>query len=875
MVFFTRAIGDADAVHSARAGYVVWFEEKDHALLLKQAQPELQWHKPLPAAPDAEGLAYGDFAEIVLVGANNGDDDKTAYPLMKYILDEVPLTRVWGEIQVGLGADGFTPCAKGIFYGRIRAAKAAASVDKLKLDIAAADLKEVPGLKDAPAWFKLISWDSTSFPMGLELIGNMECYAETRMGSANIHGTESALAAYLQLSGGAAKRVAMHGWGSMRASSQGTLVVKHWHEAVWPVCLERWLRHGTEREIDAIERSGYYEAGGVGVVAERAVLARIGTLVLVPPYLPVGVLLDVTPPATVHQKVSALRRAFEVFRIEGGTYVTLGPLERLAYALAQRSGHLNSAAIRMLTIANRVESFVGTGDLPSTVVGASGASGVGGTADQKGSGRSRFDSGKTAELRASAEYIEQKRAGLALVTGGDYFGALRVFLAGRLPVTPPVMGGAAPPEPEAAPLLVFHVVLFDEKVEPWQIDPELQPLAALRAHIPAYLGNVATGTMHGGPWVCQLRALAKAWLEPDKWAAKDSSSAGTPPAIENDVWRVVLASKHGEEGLAQGAIPEVSKADAYTQPYLMYATRSFVIKVLQALGVSVVGSTVDTQPTSVADVWDEAIDRMDGHGVLAVLRSGVLASVHDLIVGCFGELGLRLAAARRSRDLTMALPTAFVLYPSQSVVDWNLKAVLYEGAARRRREDSLVVSHPGGHTAVPLATLGGTGSDAASLLSSRATESVSAELAELRALSADFKKVLLNKGKTPGGGVAKDPKGKEPLPALKLSGGSWLRSGQPARWSKEKFDAMLVDIDVDPATICQPHFITRAVGGTAAECKRDCTDADAHFADGCDMHRFLAKMKVSAARTDSVYEESMAKRREVKAAAAGSKRSRP
>jgi hypothetical protein len=89
MVFFTRATGDSDAVHAARGDYVVWFEEDDHArLLLKQAQPELQWHKPLPAAPDSEGLAYGDFAEIVLVGASNGEDDKKGYPLMQYILGD-------------------------------------------------------------------------------------------------------------------------------------------------------------------------------------------------------------------------------------------------------------------------------------------------------------------------------------------------------------------------------------------------------------------------------------------------------------------------------------------------------------------------------------------------------------------------------------------------------------------------------------------------------------------------------------------------------------------------------------------------------------------------------------------------------------------
>ena len=525
-----------------------------------------------------------------------------------------------------------------------------------------------------------------------------------------------------------------------------------------------------------------------------------------------------------------------------------------------------------MAVAGRVESFVGTGDLPSTVLMSTGTRGDGGDSHPKGHGK-RFDPSKTVELRTRQDYIEQKRAGLALIAGGEYFAALRVFLAGRMPVAPLALGGVVAPAVAAAPMLVFHIILFDDKVEPWQIDPDLQPLAALRAHIPAYLGSVATGTMRGGPWDCQLRAMTKSWQEPEKWAPKDASAQGSPPSVENDVWRVVIASKHGEEGLEQGAIAEVTRAEAYSTPYLMYATRSFAIKTMQALGVSVEASIIDTQPSSVADVWDEGIDRMDGHGVLAVLRSGVLASVHSLIVGCFGEFGLRLAAARRSRDLTTALPTAFVIYPSQAVVDWNLKAVLYEGAAKRRREDSLVIANPGGHTAVPLSTLGGSGSDAASLLSSRNTEPVSSELAELKALAADFKKVLL--GKKAGTTIDTEKKPKEPLPPLKLQNGTWLFAGKPARWSKEKMTGLLQEAGIDPKTVCMPHNITRTYGGTIAECKRDCPDHELHAADGSEFHRFLGKFKISDARVDSAFEDGKAKRLEMMALAkAGTKRGR-
>ena len=112
---------------------------------------------------------------------------------MKYILGEGPLTRVWGEIQTGLGSEGFAKCEKGAFYARIRVAKTATGVDAAKLDIVGADLMEVPKLDSPPAWYSLLTWDVSSFPTGVEAIGIMECYAETRMGAANIDKTESAL----------------------------------------------------------------------------------------------------------------------------------------------------------------------------------------------------------------------------------------------------------------------------------------------------------------------------------------------------------------------------------------------------------------------------------------------------------------------------------------------------------------------------------------------------------------------------------------------------------------------------------------------------------------------------------------------------------
>ena len=58
-------------------------------------------------------------------------------------------------------------------------------------------------------------------------------------------------------------------------------------------------------------------------------------------------------------------------------------------------------------------------------------------------------------------YIDQKREGLRLIATDRPNRALKVLLAGRMPAVVPAAGGDAV-EPPPDPLLIFHIILFDE-----------------------------------------------------------------------------------------------------------------------------------------------------------------------------------------------------------------------------------------------------------------------------------------------------------------------------------------------------------------------------------------------------------------------------
>ena len=362
-------------------------------------------------------------------------------------------------------------------------------------------------------------------------MGTYLYYAETVMGDEGIAAVDSALATYLAQSAAVEKAAAVASGGtaayldSMRASSKAAMIVKEiWSAGEWPEPLERWAVAGPPRELDAMDRSAYRRSGGLGAPAKKVVLGRLDTVLQAPSYALLGHLLHITPAASADAQVQALRRAQQVFRIENADVVTLGSLARLVANLAQRRNLLQSEEVQGLPLDERVEYFVGLGEAPDTV--ASSGLGLGGPSSgaapsgAKGSGlrSARFDEGKLLMIKASAAYIDQKRAGLAAIAAGHPHRALRIFLSGKLPPAPVsavVPGAPAPPPPE--PLLVFHIILFDEKLEAYTVDKDLHPLQELRAHIPAYLREAATGAMRGGPWRCRLVDFAKTLGSPSDW----------------------------------------------------------------------------------------------------------------------------------------------------------------------------------------------------------------------------------------------------------------------------------------------------------------------------------------------------------------------
>ena len=256
------------------------------------------------------------------------------------------------------------------------------------------------------------------------------------------------------------------------------------------------------------------------------------------------------------------------------------------------------------------------------------------------------------ELKSHPPYIDQKRAGLAALAAGTPFAALRIFLAGKMPVPAAAPGAPliAPTRPR--PLLIFHVILFDRKIEAWTIDADLHGLEGLRAHIPAYLGEVATGTMHGGPWKCRLLDFAKALSKPSGWAGVEAGTAGSPPDVENDVWRLVIASKFGDDA-HHFTMERIPAGALYSDAYRLHAIREITIALGRAIGISDViagGATLaNGRPFSVQDVLDMAIDRHAIHGMVPDLRPGVCASTSALITGAWGEYGTALDARLHPR----------------------------------------------------------------------------------------------------------------------------------------------------------------------------------------------------------------------------------
>lgn len=435
------------------------------------------------------------------------------------------------------------------------------------------------------------------------------------------------------------------------------------------------------------------------------------------------------------------------------------------------------------------------------------------------------------ELRSSQAYVDQKREGLKCISEGSPSKALKVFLAGRMPAVADV-------EPPPNPLLIFHTLLFDAALEAWTVDPDLHPLQALRAHIPAYLGEVATACMRGGPWRCRLTDFVASLATPKLWKAE-----GTRPDVENNVWRVVLATKYGEDahhGFTMGLVP----ADAlYSDAYRLYAVREIFIALWRAIGVLDLAGSPD-KPRSPADVVDEAIDRQAVHGLIPELRAGVCESTFAMIGGVIGEYGTVLHEARTSRDATTPFPTMLVVYPSDSMSQWAKQSVVYENLAMRRREESLAIVASKGQQGVAL-TFPPPGL-AYSAPSGPSGAAASADVASLAAALSKLTpaEVAIQLGQLGHGA----PPASAGLGKLRLKGDRWERAGSRVAYSDSSLDAKLQDLEVDPVTVCKPWLITQAAqGSTAEECWRDCPHSGAHKVDSS-FHRVIPRLKLSECR---------------------------
>ena len=155
MRFATTTETTPEAIHTARGGYDVFFEDGDGAVLLASAQPLLPWvdGTAAPAAGTLPSLEYGVAAELALIAASFDGDVLKAMLICEYVPLADSLTRLWAEVRKGMRPEDWAPCSKGTFRARLRRAAMSPAVDASQLVIRAADLFKVPQLTNPPAWF--------------------------------------------------------------------------------------------------------------------------------------------------------------------------------------------------------------------------------------------------------------------------------------------------------------------------------------------------------------------------------------------------------------------------------------------------------------------------------------------------------------------------------------------------------------------------------------------------------------------------------------------------------------------------------------------------------------------------------------------------
>ena len=99
MRFATTTETTPEAIHTARGGYDVFFEDGDGAVLLASAQPLLPWvdGTAAPAAGTLPSLEYGVAAELALIAASFDGDVLKAMLICEYVPLADSLTRLCGR----------------------------------------------------------------------------------------------------------------------------------------------------------------------------------------------------------------------------------------------------------------------------------------------------------------------------------------------------------------------------------------------------------------------------------------------------------------------------------------------------------------------------------------------------------------------------------------------------------------------------------------------------------------------------------------------------------------------------------------------------------------------------------------------------------
>ena len=467
-----------------------------------------------------------------------GNKYSTRFPgknFLTHCVGELGLDRSWKALLLGI--TDWSACRPGDFGARIRVASANSLVDRSQLKLLEADFYLIPPLDFSSAELTDLAWArQLTFTPGalvstsdgsLEVWADLEYYSEMRIPLAG-RGAESAMVATLRqgYEGAVAAMVTAGATttlvSQLRPASKAGLVAAHVAKLPLPAPLQTFSPAGLAREAEAFTRVAYLASAGLGAAAERVVIPLLESALDWGEWAIVKTAVHGCLPG--HPKVELLRRWQAVLSLAAPDTLTVGSLGRLATLLNEVAAVIRSPELAGLVPAARPEHFASgrSAALPYAArpLAVAGAAAEPGTTRQAGS--LRLDAASVGRLLADQNYIDQKRAMLAFVAADKPLDALRVLLRGTLPPPANAAPGFVCP---AQPLAVFHFLLSSE-VESWLVEPELRPVDALRAHLPAYAGDVVLRAMRvDGEVKLELAEFVAKWRAPSAW---HSAAGGLP-----------------------------------------------------------------------------------------------------------------------------------------------------------------------------------------------------------------------------------------------------------------------------------------------------------------------------------------------------------